>query len=253
MKKLTSTQWVLYALAAVCLVLSAVFEFCMIGYLMSALVFLGIAACLIFFGALAPYKTVLARRLRTAMTVLLMIGFALFLTAEIPVLRRAHSDADTAAPYLLVCGAGVNGGAASRSLVDRLEQTLVWLDATPEGIAVLSGSQGPDEELSEAQVMFDWLRDRGADSGRLILEEQADSSYENIRNTLALIASEGGDPTGRLAILSSEYHLCRLCRMAESLGCEPAAVAAPTSRPSLFVNYAIREAFALWKFWIFGS
>ena len=43
MKALTKTQKVLYALAAVCVVLGAVFEFCMVGYLMTALMFWGTA------------------------------------------------------------------------------------------------------------------------------------------------------------------------------------------------------------------
>ncbi len=251
-KKLTRAQRALFALAAVSVAAAAVFGFCMIGFLMSALVCLGIAACLIFFGVLAPYKTALARRLRVAMVLLLIVGFGLFMAAEIPVLSHIRGDEDTDAPYLLVCGAGVNGGVPSRSLVDRMERALTWLEDVPEGVAVLSGSQGPGEHISEARAMFDWLTDRGVDPARLLLDEQADSSYENIKNALDIIAGAGGDPAGRLAILSSEYHLCRLSWMAERLGCQPVLVAAPTSRVSLFVNYAIREACAMWHLWLFG-
>lgn len=252
MKSLTRTQRVLYAAAAVCLAASAFFALCMTGYLMTVLVFLGLAACLIFFGVLAPRHTAAARRLRVAMAVLLLIGLGLFLAAEIPVLRDARSDEDTSAPYLLVCGAGIHGAEPSLSMLDRLRETVVWLEENPGGTAVLSGSQGPDEDLSEAQVMYDWLTDQGVGPARLILEEQADSSYENIKYTLDLIAADGGDPAGRLAILSSEYHLHRLAVMAQKLGCQPVLVAAQTSRTSLFINYAIREAFAMWKLWIFG-
>lgn len=252
MKTLTKVQKVLYALAAGCVVLGALFEFCMVGYLMTALMFWGAAVCLVLFGLLAPKKTAGARRLRSAMIILLIVGFGLFLLAEIPVLRDARSDPDTSAPYLIVCGAGVNGSTPSRSMTDRLERTMRWLAENPEGTAILSGSQGPDEDLSEAQAMYDWLTARGVDPARLLMEDRADNSRQNIEYSLALIAARGGDPAGRVAILSSEYHLHRLGYMARKLGCEPVLAAAPTSKVSLFVNYAVREAFAMWKLYLFG-
>ena len=252
MKSLTKAQWVLFSAAAACLILSAFFAFCMVGYFISALAFLGFAACFIFFGVLAPKKAIWARRLRIAMAALLLIGFGMFLSAEIPVLRDAHSDGDTSAPYLVVCGAGIRGAHPSLSMLDRLRESVRWLEENPDGIAVLSGSQGPDEALSEAQVMFDWLTGQGVDEDRLLLEEQADNSYENIGNSLDVIAASGGDRTGRVAILSSDYHLHRLGYMAERLGCQPVLVAARTSKTSLFVNYAIREALAMWKIRVFG-
>ncbi len=252
MKKLMRTQWILFSLAAACLAASGVFAFCMIGYLITALAFLGLAACLIYFGVLAPKKTAAARWLRAAMAVVLVIGCVMFLIAEIPVLRHARSDPDTSAPYLLVCGAGLHGSGPSRSMLDRLHEAVRWLEAEPDSVAILSGSQGPDEAMSEAQAMFNWLTDQGVDPDRLILEEQAGSSYENIKNALDVIAANGGDPTGRVAILSSDYHLYRLGTMARALGCQPVLVAARTSMTSLFINYAIREALAMWDLWVFG-
>ncbi len=251
MRALTRAQRVLFALAGGCLAASAVFQFCMVGYLMTALLFLGAAACLVFFGILAP-KTTAARRLRIAMVIFLIIGICLFLIAEVPVLRDARSDADTDAPYLLVCGAGINGTAPSLSMLDRLRGALTWLEEHPSGVAVLSGSQAPDEVTAEALVMYDWLTAQGVDPARLVTETEADNSFENIQNTLAIIAQHGDDPAGRLAILSSEYHLHRLKYMAEKLGCDPVLVAARTTKASLFVNYAVREAFAMWKLWLFG-
>ncbi len=252
MKTLTRTQRVLFGLAAGCLAAGAVFEFCLVGYFMTALVFWGAAACLAFFGALAPKKTAWARRLRVLAAAGLAVGFGLFLAAEIPILCRAHSDPDVSAPYLIVCGAGINGSTPSRSMTDRLERTLDWLAEEPEGVAILSGSRGPDEDISEAEAMYVWLTARGVRPDRLLLEERADNSRQNIEYSLALIAQNGGDPTGRVAILSSEYHLYRLGYMAERLGCQPALAAAPTAKTSLFVNYAIREAFAMWKIYLFG-
>ena len=237
-----------YIGAAVSAGISALFAFALVGYRMMALAFLGLAAVLALFGALSGRHTAAARRMRVTMIVILLIGAGCFLAAEIPVLMDCRSAADTAAPHLIVCGAGVHGSVPSRSLTDRLRAALDWLQANPDADAVLSGCQGPGEDLSEAQAMFDWLAERGVDPARLILEDRATDSYENIQYSLALL---GPDP-GRVAILSSEYHLHRLEYMAEKLGCEPVPVAARTSNPVMFLNYAVREAFAMWKLWVFG-
>lgn len=237
-----------YIGAAVSAGISALFAFALVGYRMMALAFLGLAAVLALFGALSGRHTAAARRMKVTMIVILLIGAGCFLAAEIPVLMDCRSAADTAAPHLIVCGAGVHGSVPSRSLTDRLRAALDWLQANPDADAVLSGCQGPGEDLSEAQAMFDWLAERGVDPARLILEDRATDSYENIQYSLALL---GPDP-GRVAILSSEYHLHRLGYMAEKLGCEPVPVAARTSNPVMFLNYAVREAFAMWKLWVFG-
>lgn len=243
---------ILYIAAVLCLAAAVILKFCLLGYGMSALVFLGLAVCVGFFGLMAGRTSPGARRLRFAVIILLLIGIACFLAAELPVLADCRGNGNTAAPYLIVCGAGVHGSTPSLSMTDRLQAALMWLDANPAGKAVLTGSQGPGENLSEARAMFDWLTSRAVDPDRLLLEEQANNSLQNLQYSLARIAQDGGDPTGRVAILSSEYHLHRLGWMAERLGCHPLLVAAKTTKASLFINYAIREAFAMWKLWVVG-
>lgn len=222
------------------------------GYNMSALCCAGVGACCVFYGLVRRRGTKNARRLGIAAAVLLSIGFGCFLAAEIPVFLNARSDEDTSADYIIVMGAWVNGTTPSLSLTDRLEGALLWLEENPAAVAVVSGGQGKNELVTEARAMADWLTARGVDPGRILLEEQAENSYENILYSLKIIEENGGDPAGRVALLSSDYHLCRLRYMAQRLGCEPVCVSAPTSRFSLMINYAIREAFAMWKCWVFG-
>ncbi len=252
MRELTRTQKWLYIAAAVCLVLSVLIEFIPVGYGMTALVFLALAVWLALYALFSRPDSRAGLVMRRLLALGVALGFPLFLAAEIPVLRDARSAQDTAAPYLIVCGAGVNGSTPSRSMTDRLHRALEWLDENPDGAAVLSGGQGTGEDLSEAQAMYNWLLDQGTDPDRLLLEDRSASSYENLQNSLAVIAANGGDPAGRVAVLSSEYHLHRLGWMAKRLGCEPVLVAARTTKVTLFVNYAIREAFAMWKLWVFG-
>ena len=238
--------------AAAMLLLAAFFGLALSGYIISAMCLVCAAAVCAFFGLMRLWDTKTAKTLSRAAAACLALLFCLFLAAELPILADSRSDEDTSAEYAIVFGAGVNGTEPSLSLRERLEAAYAWLIGHPEGRAILSGSQGDNERISEARCMFNWLTAAGIAPERLILEEQAGSSYENLRYSLALISETGGDPTGRVALVSSEYHMHRLCRIARELGCQPVRVAARTGHVTLRLNYTVREAFAIWRIWILG-
>ncbi len=77
------------------------------------------------------------------------------------------NDAD----YLVVLGAGVNGRTPSLSLLNRLTAAEAWLQDNPNGKAILSGGQGPGEDISEAGAMYQWLTEHGIAAERLYKEE----------------------------------------------------------------------------------
>ena len=181
---------------------------------------------------------------RWVLALLLAACVAVFAVLEIPILRAAHTDENPEADYVVVLGAGIRGMEPTRSLLDRLEATLDYLNAYPEAVAIVSGSQGPDEPVPEADVMADWLTDHGIASERVLRETEADNTRENLENSFAMIAERGGDVTQGVAIVTSEYHLWRAEQMALALGAKPLRVAARTAYPDLLVNYFIREAFA---------
>ena len=241
-----------FAAAAVFLVLAAVFSFALVGYLASALCCVFAAAVCAFFGHMRRLDTKAAK----ALSIIGIAGLAglalLFLSAEIPILSDMRSDADTDADYAIVFGAGLRGEEPSVSLEDRLLAACDWLEAHPDAVAVVSGSKGEGEVISEAQAMYNWLIAHGISPARIVMEEQAGSSYENLVYSLALIEDMGGDPHGRVALISSEYHLHRLCLMARALGCEPVRVAGRTRYFTLAVNYALREAAGVWRVRLLG-
>lgn len=246
----TGKGW--FIAAGVSLVLAAVARFCLVGYRFSALLLCLLAAVLVFYGVTARRGTKAAGVLRILAAAGLAAGFVLFLITEIPVWRDSRSDEDTDAPYIIVMGAAVHGGTPSLSMVERTTAAFHWLTEHPEGIAVVSGGQGAGEDMSEAEAMYDLLTAWGIAPERVLMETLSTSSYENLLFSLRVIADHGGDPGGRIAICSSEYHLCRLSLMSRELGFEPVRVAARTGHISLRVNYAVREAFALWKCRLFG-
>ena len=231
---------------------AAVARFCFVGYRFSALLLCLLAVVLAFYGLMRRWDTKASRVLQILAAVGIAAGLVLFTVMEIPVWRDGRSDENTDAPYIIVLGAAVHGTTPSMSMVERTDAALAWLEDHPDGIAVVSGGQGPGEDISEAEAMYDYLTARGIAPQRILMETLSTNSYENLLFSLRVIADDGGDPDGRVALCSSEYHLCRLCLMARELDCKPVRIAARTSHVTLRLNYAVREAFALWKCRLFG-
>lgn len=233
---------------------AAFFAFAMVGYSTMALLLVAAAATVAVYRLIAVYgvrRPERAKCLRFALTVLLIIGLLGFTALEIPIVADARTDPEPEADYLIVLGAGVNGTVPSLSLLDRLEEALHYLEKYPEAKVVVSGGQGPGEDITEALCMALWLEGRGIDPDRIIQEDRASSTEENLKFSQELIRADGGDPNGLVAIVSSEYHLHRAKLMAEEFGMKPLGVAAATRMPVLMVNYFIREAFALGAYLVF--
>ena len=106
-------------------------------------------------------------------------------------------------------GAGVNGETPSLTLRTRIDAAAAYLEEHPDVPVVLSGGQGPGEAITEAKCMRRALVRRGVDESRLYPEERSTSTQENLRYSRAILEELGVDLTQRVAIVTSDYHLCR--------------------------------------------
>ena len=164
------------------------------------------------------------------------------------VYRASLGSPETSCDAIIVLGAGVNGEEPSLSLWERIQAAYDYLEAHPDCVAVLSGGQGDGEDITEAACMFRELTALGIAPQRLILEEQAESTRENLTYSLALL--EGYETIG---LVSSDYHLCRAGLMGKNLGLSPVGIPAHTTYPHLYVNYFLREIVGIWYYMLFGG
>ena len=238
--------WIVSAI--IFLLAALVFKFALVGYSMMACLCLFICVILVIFHFLKKFEM---KKLTSVLIILLVVGCIAFTAIEIPILSSAKTDKNPEAKYIVVLGAGVNGDKPSLSMINRLDAALEYLNTYPNSIAILSGSQGSGEDISEAEAMYVWLIDRGVSAQRLIKEENSTSTQENISNAIDIIRTRENTFNSRIAICSSEYHLYRAKCMARELGCEPVGVAGKTTYPILKLNYFIREAFAVLYMWLF--
>ena len=191
---------------------------------------------------------------RIVLGVLVCAGVIVFAVFEIPVVRDARTDTDAHPDAIIVLGAGVNGETPSLTLRTRIDAAAAYLEEHPDVPVVLSGGQGPGEAITEAECMRRALVRRGVDESRLYPEERSTSTQENLRYSRAILEELGVDPARHVAIVTSDFHLCRARLM---WGGDTAAV--PAHLPSalyfqcLTVNYFIREAFGLAAYFVYGG
>jgi uncharacterized SAM-binding protein YcdF (DUF218 family) len=188
------------------------------------------------------YAVKIVRTLVSTLVILVTIAGVLTLPG---ILRGPDMVPEPTDGYLLVLGAGVYGSEPSPILRDRIERAHTYLNDHPEAICIASGGKGDDENISEAQCIFDALTARGIAPERIWLEDRATSTVENFRYTLALIEEKTGIRPERITVLSNEFHLYRASLMAADQGVAATFVSAPTADPGIRLNYTLREIFAL--------
>ena len=230
-------------------------KFVLPGYSFTALVCLGIICVILFYTLIPLVGRVFPQFAKIAaivFTVVLLCGLALFSFTEYHIIQASFDTPGEEVEYLVVLGAKVRPDGPSVSLWDRINAAADYLNAHPGTIAIVSGGQGADETISEAQSMHDELVKLGIDESRIWMEDKAGSTDENMRFSLDLIQEKTGTRPEKLGILSSEYHLYRASLMAKKLGIDFVGVPAKTSRLSQLINHAMREVAGVWHFYIFG-
>ncbi|WP_225229736.1 YdcF family protein [Sporosarcina quadrami] len=156
--------------------------------------------------------------------------------------------ADGSNAYAIILGAKVNGEVPSLSLRYRLETAIAYAEKYPDVMFILSGGQGPDEDISEAEAMRRYLTDHGVDEERLLMESESTSTYENIRNSKKLMP-EG---INEITIITSDYHLARARFIAKNLDLQSDALPAKTPS-SVKAKQHIRERLAIIKTKLVGK
>lgn len=112
------------------------------------------------------------------------------------------------ADYALLLGSALKDGKAHPELIRRLELAMDWLQQT-EGIPlVVSGGDVKGYGITEAEVMYDWLDDHGADMSRIFMEPEATDTKENIRYAGVLMKGQERE-IDTVLILTADYHQTR--------------------------------------------
>ncbi len=233
-----------------------IFQFRMAGYSFSALVCLCMMGILLFYNLCHMAKNKWPRGTRVVrriFTVCLCIGLIVVGITECIIIKASFGDPEETCQYMVVLGAKVRSDGPSVALMDRIRATAEYMRQHPEVIAIVSGGQGADEPMTEAQCMYDELCKLGIAPERIWMEDKSTSTWENLQFTLDLIEEKTGQRPEKIGLLSSEYHMFRAGLFADACGVDAVGIPARTSRFSQLVNHFMREVAGVWHYIILGG
>ena len=179
--------------------------------------------------------------------------------------------------YIIIHGAGLDGPRPTPLLAGRIDKALeLWNKQHQHGKFVVSGGQGADEVVSEAQARRDYLLEKGVPAEAILMEDKSTTTWENLRYSLAVIradrtsaaaddapataaANDASAPSGDFttAVVTSDFHVFRCAEYAHNLGIKADGIGSHTKGwywPTAFIRefIAITKAH-LWPYLVIGG
>lgn len=152
---------------------------------------------------------------------------------------------------VIVLGAGIRGDRVTLPLKYRLDKAIDYHKSNPEALIVVTGGQGFQETVSEAYAMEKYLLEHGISKDKIIKEEKATSTNENMRFSKQILDKhfKGGYS---IAVVTNNFHIYRGVSIARLEGFENVThIHAKLQWYNLIPCY-IRESLAILKMWVFG-
>lgn len=246
----------LWTLAVLLLLLGVGIYFLLPSYSFTGLVLLGFGAlvvCYRLIHLLSRHSLTAAKLLRLLLTICVCLGLLAAVVTGTVIYNASLGSAETPCDYIVVLGCGVNGTVPSLSLQNRIDAAYAYLAAHPDAVCVVSGGQGPGEDITEASCMKRELTEMGIEVERIWEEGKSTSTMENLEFSLAVIEANAGHRPDTIGIVSSEYHLYRAGLMAADQGVTAVGIPGKTSWFTLWANYHMREIVAVWAYALFGG
>lgn len=255
-KKVLGLPFYRWLLPVFALLLAVMFYTGVPGFSFSGLVCIGISGIFLCYNLISVLKPKYPKTLtwiRRIFTVFLCLGILVVVITGVIIIRATKGNPDQDCTYVVALGCQVRKDGPSLSLQERIQATFDYMQSHPNTIVVLSGGQGPDEPMTEAQCMFDRLCAMGIDPQRLWKEESATSTWENLVFSLDLIEERTGTRPTTIGLISSEYHLYRASLQAKDCGVTAIGIPAKTSWAALRWNNYLREVAGVWHYIILGD
>ncbi len=185
----------------------------------------------------ALWKKKLWKSVFSAFSLLFAVGIIFTSFATFNMLRASYNAPDKETT-VIVLGCKVNSNGPSLSLLKRLEAAYAYLSENPDVPCILSGGQGADEHISEAQAMYDWLTEKGIEKERLYIENKSTSTQENLSFSKKIIGTE--NLPSAVTLITNNFHQYRAQKIAERYYAEVYGVSGDTPL-YLLPMYYLRE------------
>lgn len=153
---------------------------------------------------------------------------------------------------IIVLGAGIHGERVSLTLRDRLDAAIDCYEQNPDAVIVVSGGQGPQEDISEALAMERYLIEHGVPADHILKEDRSTSTAENFAFSKALLDERLGENYSA-AYITNDFHIFRAGQVARRAGFDDIFHAHSNTVWYLVVPSCLRECVAVLWYWVTGG
>ena len=215
-----------------------------LGTILAYTVGLSLLACAVFFDFVCRKIPRFVRYLAVFLFVVETVFVScLFLCGD-------SDNADYGEDAVIVLGAGIHGEKVGVGLQGRLDRAVEYHLKNPNALIIVSGGQGPGEDITEALAMERYLIARGVSADKIIKEEKSTSTNENFRFSKTILDERFGDGY-KVAFITTDYHIYRAENIAEKEGISNIThLHSDSGWYTVFPN-GLRESFAVMKMWFF--
>ena len=117
----------------------------------------------------------------------------------------------------IVLGAGIRGDKVTLPLKLRLDKAIAYHTENPDALIVVTGGQGFQETVTEAYAMEKYLLQNGVDKDKIIKEEKATSTAENMKFSKEILDKQfSGDYSA--VVITNNFHIFRGVAIARKAG-----------------------------------
>lgn len=185
------------------------------------------------------------KKIILGVTIILLTVFAVL---EITIIRKAFLEKPEKSDGMVVLGCRLWGDQPSPMLTYRLEKALQLYKEGYASKIIVSGGQGDDELVSEAEAMKVYLVERGIREEDIYKEENSYSTYQNLNYSKQIMEREGFE---KVVIVTNGFHIHRSLMIANRLRMEATGAPAKTYPMLLLrIKYYAREVPAYIKDYI---
>ena len=195
----------------------------------------------------------LSKKLPKWLKCVAVLGYVFVLTFTISLYVCGNSDnVDYKEDAIIVLGAGIKGEKIGTNLQKRLDTAIEYHKENPNAVIVVSGGQGPYEDISEALAMERYLISNGVSQDKIIKEDRSTSTRENFEFSKKLLDLRFGESEYKVAYITNGYHVYRAGLVAENAGFDGIThIHAETPWYTAIPN-GLREVLAVMKTWLIG-
>ncbi len=214
----------------------------------------GIFLCIFGFINQTLYKNEVYKKIIKVIKPLFIVGLTIFVLTELAIIGFSFQKNIDKADYTIVLGAGIRGETMTVTLKQRVDAAIEYANLNEDyGYIVVTGGQGPGESITEAEAMKRHLVKNGIEDERVIKEEHATDTYENLEFSKEIIEKHSGKKIDELNIkvITSGFHLLRSKMLCNELGYKKVTYCASQIWAIFIPTYYIREFIGFYKMLVF--